>query len=45
LTIKDGQQQAFAALMREMVAATKMESGTMVYEWYLGAACVTLPPV
>ena len=37
LTIKDGQQQAFAALMAEMVAATKMESGTMVYEWYLGA--------
>ena len=35
LTIKDGQQTAFAALMAEMVAATKKESGTMVYEWYL----------
>lgn len=37
LTIKDGQQEAFATLMAEMVAATKQESGTMVYEWYLGA--------
>lgn len=37
LTIKDGQQDAFATLMAEMVAATKQESGTMVYEWYLGA--------
>ena len=37
LTIKDGQQEAFATLMAEMVAATKHESGTMVYEWYLGA--------
>src|SRR5690606_7156669 len=35
LTIKDGQQQAFAALMAEMVVATKREPGTMVYEWYL----------
>ena len=37
LVIKEGQQTAFAALMREMVAATKQEPGTMVYEWYLGA--------
>lgn len=38
LTIRDGQSEAFAALMNEMVAATKMEAGTMVYEWYLGPA-------
>lgn len=37
LTIKDGQQEAFDTLMAEMVAATKLESGTMVYEWYRGA--------
>tara|TARA_R110002072_G_scaffold299403_1_gene474836 strand:- start:2687 stop:3130 length:444 start_codon:yes stop_codon:yes gene_type:complete len=37
LTIKEGQQTAFAKLMAEMVAATKQEAGTMVYEWYLGS--------
>ena len=37
LTIKEGQQEAFASLMAEMVTATKQEAGTMVYEWYLGS--------
>jgi len=38
LAIRDGQNEAFAALMNEMVAATKQEPGTLVYEWYLGPA-------
>lgn len=37
LTIRDGQQEAFTNLMEEMVTATKQESGTLVYEWYLAA--------
>lgn len=37
LTIQDGQGDAFRALMADMVASTKQESGTVVYEWYLGA--------
>ncbi len=37
LTIRDGQQEAFRNLMEEMVAATKQESGTLVYEWYVAA--------
>ena len=37
LTIRDGQQEAFRKLMEEMVAATKQESGTLVYEWYIAA--------
>ncbi len=37
LTIRDGQQDAFRSLMEEMVASTKEEPGTLVYEWFLGA--------
>ena len=35
--IKDGQREAFKALMEEMVAATwANEPATMNYEWFLG---------
>ena len=37
LTIRDGQQEAFSNLMEEMVAATKQEAGTLVYEWFIAA--------
>jgi len=37
LTIRDGQQDAFRTVMKEMVASTKEESGTLVYEWFLAA--------
>lgn len=33
--IREGQQDAFRALMAEMVASTKAERGTLVYEWFL----------
>jgi quinol monooxygenase YgiN len=35
LNIKDGQLDAFRAVMTEMVTSTKQEPGTLVYEWYL----------
>lgn len=35
LKIRDGKEQAFHALMREMVVATEEEPGTQVYEWFL----------
>ena len=37
LTVRDGQLDAARALMAEMVAATKEESGTIGYEWYLSS--------
>ncbi len=38
LTVKPGQQQAFRALMNEMVGATRAdEPGTLAYEWSLSA--------
>lgn len=37
LTIQDGQQDVFRDLMHEMVASTKEEPGTLVYEWFLTA--------
>ena len=36
LSIKDGQLDNFNALMEEMVEATQEESGTLMYEWFLG---------
>lgn len=36
LEIKEGQQVAFSEVMRDMVASTKTEPGTLVYEWFLG---------
>jgi len=35
LTIKDGQFEAFDAVAKQMTALTQMESGTLVYDWYL----------
>lgn len=37
LTVREGKLDAFRALMQEMVAATKEEPGTLVYEWFLSA--------
>ncbi len=34
LTLKQGQDAAFEALMAEMVAATEKESGARSYEWH-----------
>lgn len=35
LGVKDGQLDAFQAVMEDLVASTRNESGTLVYEWYL----------
>ena len=35
LAVKDGQLDAFKALMEEMVAATKDEAGAQIYEWFV----------
>ncbi len=35
VTIRDGQLEEFRAVMEEMVAATRQEPGTFVYEWFL----------
>lgn len=35
LSVRDGQQEAARELMEGMVAATKEESGTQGYEWFL----------
>jgi quinol monooxygenase YgiN len=36
LKIKEGQLEAFKALMPEMIEATKSsEEGTLIYEWYI----------
>ena len=32
--INDGQEDAFQALMADMVASTETEDGTLNYEWY-----------
>ena len=37
VTIVDGKQEEFRALMAEMVESTKGEPGTLVYEWFLAA--------
>ena len=37
LAVRDGQVDAFRSVMKEMVAATKNEPGTLVYEWFLTA--------
>lgn len=34
LTLNEGHEDAFNALMAEMVAATREEEGTKTYEWY-----------
>jgi quinol monooxygenase YgiN len=34
-TVNDGQFESFDAVAREMTALTVMESGTLVYDWYL----------
>lgn len=42
VTIKDGSLENFRSLMGEMVESTLNESGTLMYEWFLGedgAAC------
>lgn len=42
VAVREGQLDAGRALMEEMVEATKAETGTLAYEWFLdaeGAAC------
>jgi quinol monooxygenase YgiN len=34
VSVNDGQLETFKALMKEMVAATKHEPNTLIYEWY-----------
>lgn len=34
--IKDGQQAAFDAFVRELIEATRKEPGTLAYEWSIG---------
>ena len=36
--VKSGQLEGFTALMEEMVASTKNESGTLAYEWFIDEA-------
>lgn len=36
LSVNDGKLDEFRALMEEMVTATREESGTLMYEWFLG---------
>ena len=38
LRVKDGQLDAFKALMEEMVASTQTEPGTLAYEWFIDDA-------
>jgi quinol monooxygenase YgiN len=35
-TVKDGSLEDFRVLMEEMVESTLNESGTLMYEWFLG---------
>ena len=35
LEVKDGQLEEFKSVMEELVASTRGEQGTLVYEWYL----------
>lgn len=35
LEVKDGQLEAFRGVMEDLVASTREEPGTLVYEWYL----------
>jgi quinol monooxygenase YgiN len=35
VNVNDGQLENFRSLMHEMVAATKEESGTLGYEWFV----------
>ena len=35
LEVKDGQLEAFRAVMADLVASTRSEAGTLVYEWYI----------
>ncbi len=37
LTVHDGKLDAFQAIAREMVEASRKEPGTLGYEWYLSA--------
>lgn len=37
LAVRDGQLEAVKPLMEEMVASTRKEMGTLVYEWFLSA--------
>jgi quinol monooxygenase YgiN len=42
LRVKEGRLDDLRALMREMVASTEAEAGTLAYEWFLsddGSAC------
>lgn len=41
LSVRAGQTDAARSLMREMVAATREELGTLCYEWFLDAAGAT----
>lgn len=36
LKVNEGKLDEFRALMEEMVTATREESGTLMYEWFLG---------
>lgn len=40
-SVKDGKIEAFKSVMADMVAATKSEDGTLVYEWFLDEANMT----
>ena len=42
LEIKEGQREAFQAVMEDLVASTRGEAGTLVYEWFLGADQTTV---
>ncbi len=35
LKVKPGELEAFRALMEEMVAHTRLEAGTLAYEWFI----------
>jgi len=35
LEVKDGQLEAFRGVMEDLVASTRAERGTLVYEWYI----------
>lgn len=37
LTIREGKLDAFQAIAQEMVEASRKESGTLGYEWYLSS--------
>ncbi len=40
--IKDGERDAFAALMREMVETVQKEEGTLNYEWTIAEDDATI---